>query len=197
MATVCYLRISTGYQDLEKNKLDIEKFVRDKNLEAVSWVEDIVSGTCNYKNRKLGSVIETMQNGDILIVSELSRLARSITQIFEILNIVRQKGIILYSLKENFCSDDDSISSTIISTVFSLVAQIERSLISERTKEALRAKKAQGIKLGRPVGKSDSKLDAFKEEILLELEAGMSKIALAKKYNISTQALYNWLKRIN
>ena len=111
-----------------------------------------------------------MEKGDILIVPELSRIARSITQIFEVIDITKQKGIELYSIKENFTNTDKSITSTVTTTVFALVAQIERDLISLRTIEALQAKKANGEKLGRPKGRGKSKLDENREEILKLVE---------------------------
>lgn len=135
-----------------------------------------------------------MQKGDVLIVPELSRIARSITQIFEVIEIVKEKGIVLYSLKENFCSSDKSITSTVATTIFALVAQIERDLISLRTKEALIAKKAQGIKLGRPKGKGKSKLDEHKEDISKLIELHVPKTIIAKQYNTSVVNLYGFLK---
>ena len=166
MATFSYLRVSTVDQDTEKNKLEILKFANSKKFGNVEFVEEQISGKSNFKKRLLGTLLEKMQYGDILIVPELSRIARSITQIFEVIEIVKNKGITLYSLKENFCSNDKSITSTVATTIFALVAQIERDLISLRTKEALQAKKAQGVKLGRPRGKGKSKLDKHREDIL-------------------------------
>ena len=134
-----------------------------------------------------------MQKGDILIVPELSRLARSISQILEIIDITKQKGLILYSLKENFSNNDNSITSVVTSTIFALVAQIERDLISMRTKEALQAKKVNGCKLGRPKGKGKSKLDPYKNEILKLIELKVPKTIIAKQYKTSTANLYNFL----
>ena len=145
MATFSYLRVSTLEQNTEKNKLDILTFANNKKLGNVEFVEEQISGKANFKNRQLGTLLDKMQTGDVLIVPELSRIARSITQIFEVIEIVKNKGIVLYSLKENFCSSDKSITSTVATTIFALVAQIERDLISLRTKEALQAKKAKGI----------------------------------------------------
>ena len=122
-----------------------------------------------------------MNDGDVLIVPELSRIARSITQIFEVIEIVKEKNIVLYSLKENFCSSDKSITSTVATTIFALVAQIERDLISLRTKEAMQAKKAQGLKLGRPKGKGKSKLDNYKDEILKQMSTFYTQCELYEK----------------
>lgn len=193
MATFSYLRVSTLEQDTEKNKLEILKFANGKKLGNVEFIEEQISGKANFKKRQLGALLEKMQKGDILIVPELSRIARSITQIFEVIEIVKEKEITLYSLKENFCSNDKSITSTVATTIFALVAQIERDLISLRTKEALASKKASGIKLGRPKGKGKSKLDEHKDDILKLIELHVPKTIIAKQYNTSVVNLYGFL----
>lgn len=193
MTTYAYLRVSTLEQNTEKNKLEILAFSNNKKLGNVEFIEEQISGRANYKNRQLGSLLDKMQSGDILIVPELSRIARSITQIFEVIDITKTKGIILYSLKENFCSNDKSITSTVATTIFALVAQIERDLISLRTKEALQAKKALGIKLGRPKGKGKSKLDIYKDEILKLVDLKVPKTIIARQYNTSAANLYSFL----
>ena len=194
MTTYGYLRVSTIEQDTEKNKAEILKFANSKKLGNVEFVEEQISGKSNYKNRKLGNLLDNMQHGDVLIIPELSRIARSITQIFEVIEITKQKNITLYSLKESFNSSDKSITSTVATTIFALVAQIERDLISLRTKEALQAKKQQGIKLGRPKGKGKSKLDEYKEEILKLVELKVPKTIIAKRYNTTIPNLYNYLR---
>ena len=194
MATYSYLRVSTTDQDTDKNKLEILKFANIKKLGNVEFIEEQISGKANYKNRQLGALLEKMKKEDVLIVPELSRIARSITQIFEVIEITKQKGVVLYSLKENFSNKDDSITSTVATTIFALVAQIERDLISLRTKEALVAKKAMGVKLGRPKGKGKSKLDEHKEDILKLIELKVPKTIIAKQYNTTTTNLYNYLK---
>ncbi len=193
MATYSYLRVSTTDQDTDKNKLEILKFANIKKLGNVEFIEEQISGKANYKNRQLGALLEKMKKEDVLIVPELSRIARSITQIFEVIEITKQKGVALYSLKENFSNKDDSITSTVATTIFALVAQIERDLISLRTKEALVAKKAMGIKLGRPKGKGKSKLDEHKEDILKLIELKVPKTIIAKQYNTSVVNLYRFL----
>ena len=197
MATYSYLRVSTTDQDTDKNKLEILKFANIKKLGNVEFIEEQISGKANYKNRQLGALLEKMKKEDVLIVPELSRIARSITQIFEVIEITKQKGVALYSLKENFSNKDDSITSTVATTIFALVAQIERDLISLRTKEALVAKKAMGIKLGRPKGKGKSKLDEHKEDILKLIELKVPKTIIAKQYNTSVVNLYGFLNYYN
>ena len=197
MTAFAYLRVSTLEQNTEKNKMEILKFANDKKLGNVEFVEEQISGKTNFKNRLLGNLLQKMKKGDVLIVPELSRIARSITQIFEVIEITKQKGIILYSLKENFSNDDKSITSTVASTIFALVAQIERDLISMRTREALQAKKASGVKLGRPKGKGKSKLDIHKDDILKLVSLKVPKTIIARQYNTTVANLYGFLNYYN
>jgi len=196
MATIGFLRVSTLDQDTEKNKLDILQFANHKKLGNVEFVEETVSGTKDYKKRKLGALLDRMTKGDILIVPELSRIARSTIQILEVIQITQDRGITLYSLKENFCNMDNSIASTVTKTIFALVAQIERELISLRTREALHARKIQGVKLGRPHGKGKSKLDEHTDDIMRLVNLGVPKTLIAKQYGCSVGNLYNFLCRL-
>lgn len=192
-----YLRVSTEEQDTEKNKDNVLRFSNDKKLGNVEFIEETITGRSNYKERQLGKLLEKMNKGDTLIVPELSRLARSITQILEIIDLTKRKGITLYSLKENFCNNDESITSVITSTIFALVSQIERDLISQRTKEALQAKKKQGVILGRPRGSGKSRLDQFSQEIEGLIKIGVPKTIIAKKYNTTRQNLDKFLKKLD
>lgn len=194
MSTFAYLRVSTFEQNTDKNKLDILKFANDKKLGSVEFVEEQISGRSNFKDRKLGKLLNIMKKGDILIVPELSRLARSVSQILEVIDITKQKEIKLYAIKENFSNDEQSITATVTSTIFALVAQIERDLISLRTKEALQAKKATGTKLGRPKGRGKSKLDKDREEILKLIKLKVPKTIIAKQYSTTVANLSRYLK---
>lgn len=194
MTTYAYLRVSTNEQDLEKNKADILKFANDKELGQVNFIEEKISGTKKIKDRLIGDLLNKIQAGDALIVPELSRIARSMTSIFEVIKLAKETGFVLYSLKENFTTADESITSTITSTIFALVAEIERSLISQRTKEALAARKADGIILGRPTGKGKSSLDKSKNEILQMISLKVPKTTIAKSFGTSRQNLDKWLK---
>ena len=196
MATIGFLRVSTLLQDTEKNKLDILQFANNKKLGNVEFVEETVSGTKDYKKRKLGALLERMTKGDILIVPELSRIARSTIQILEVIQITQDRGITLYSLKENFCNMDNSIASTVTKTIFALVAQIERELISLRTREALHARKLNGVKLGRPHGKGKSMLDEHTDDIIRLVALRVPKTIIAKQYGCSIGNLYNFLNRL-
>ena len=196
MATYAFIRVSTLEQDTEKNKIDILQFANRLKLGNVEFTEEQCSGKINYKERKLGALINNMQSGDILIVPELSRIARSITQILEVIKVTKDKGITLYSLKENFSNNEDSISATVTSTIFALVAQIEREVMSMRTIEALHARKIAGVKLGRPKGKGKSKLDEHKEDILKLLSLKVPKTIISKQFACSVGNLNNFLKYI-
>ena len=196
MATIGFIRVSTIDQDTEKNKLDILQFSNSHKLGNVEFVEEKVSGTKDYKKRKLGALLDTMTKGDILIVPELSRIARSTIQILEVIQLTQDKGIILYSLKENFCNMDNSIASTVTKTIFALVAQIERELISLRTREALHARQITGVKLGRPQGKGKSRLDEHTDDILRLIALRVPKTIIAKQYGCSIGNLYNFLNRL-
>lgn len=197
MATYAFIRVSTLEQDTEKNKIDILQFANRMKLGNVEFTEEQCSGKINYKERKLGILLNSMQAGDVLIVPELSRIARSITQILEVIKVTKDKCITLYSLKENFCNNEDSISATVTSTIFALVAQIERELISMRTKEALHARKLTGVKLGRPRGKGKSKLDVHKDDILKLVSLHVPKIMIARQFDCSVGNLNNFLNRLN
>lgn len=196
MATKGFIRVSTIDQNTEKNRLDILQFANAHKLGNVEFIEEKVSGIKDYKKRKLGVLLDNMTSGDILIVPELSRIARSTIQILEVIQLTQDKGITLYSLKENFCNMDNSIASTVTKTIFALVAQIERELISLRTKEALHARQASGVKLGRPTGKGKSRLDKYSDDILRLVALGVPKTIIAKQYKTTTGNLYNFLKRL-
>lgn len=191
---VGYLRVSTKDQDLSKNKAEILHLANDKKLGNVEWVEEQVSGTKDWKTRKLGEVIYQLGGDDTIIVSELSRLGRSLLQILEILEFCRTKGIGIYAVKGGWTLDG-TMQSKILSMFLGMASEIERDLISSRTKEALKARKAAGVILGRPRGSGKSKLDPYREEITALLKTGSRQNYIAKKYAITPPALNQWLKK--
>ena len=193
-STVGYLRVSTVDQDTEKNKDEILRLANDKQFGHVKWVEEKVSGKKNWKERKIKTIIDELGEGDRLIVPELSRLGRSMLEIMEMLSIAKEKGIYIYAVKGGW-ELNGSIQSKVMAMAFSIAAEIERDLISKRTKEALKALKAQGVKLGRPKGPGKSKLDKYREEIVALLKNGSTKAYVAKKYGTTLPNLYNWLKK--
>jgi len=192
--TLAYLRVSTLDQDIEKNKAAILRFANQHDLGRVRFVEEIASGRMPWRERRIAEVLEALGANDALIVAELSRLGRSMLECMEILALATRKGIRVYSVKGNWHLDQ-SIQSKIIALAFSMAAEIERDLISQRTKEALRFKKAQGLKLGRPRGPGKSKLDAFRPEIESLLANGSTQKFIAQRYHTTEANLHNWLKK--
>jgi len=191
--TVAYLRVSTDGQDLEKNKADILHLANNKDMGKVEFVEEKASVKVSWKERKVKEVLDNLKRDDNLIVAELSRLGRSMLEIMEILSIAKDKGINVYSVKGNWILNG-TLESKIVGMVFAMAAEIERDLISSRTKEALKARKTAGVKLGRPKGPGKSKLDAFKPEIEALLKNGSTQRFIAKRSGTTPANLFNWLK---
>jgi len=194
MRTIGYLRVSTNDQDLEKNKTDILHFANERKLGQVTWVEEKISGTIDWRKRLLGETMAALQAGDSIIVSELSRLGRSTLQILEIMKEAKEKGIAVYAVKGGW-SLNGSMESKIVLQVLAMVSEIERDLISARTKEALAARKASGVKLGRPKGPGKSKLDVHRDDIIEDLNRGVTKTRIAKRYGSTPENLHNWIKK--
>ena len=192
--TIGYLRVSTTGQELEKNKADILRLANQNDLGRVQFVEEKVSGKVSWRKRQIAGLLETLQAKDTIIVSELSRLGRSMLECLEILSIATQKGINIYAVKGNWRLDQ-SIQSKIIAMAFSMAAEIERDLISQRTKEALRFRKAQGMKLGKPKGPGKNKLDQYRPEIEGLLANGATQRFIARRYKTTEANLHNWLKK--
>jgi len=191
-----YLRVSTIDQDTEKNKAAVLAFANAKGfIGKVEFVEEKISGLKSWKKRKLNDLVQSMQAGDILIVPELSRLGRSLVEVLEVLNTLKDKEVKVYSVKENFQLNGDDMQSKVMRTMLGLFAEIERDLISARTKEGLAAAKASGKRLGRPKGPGKSKLDEFRPEIEALLKNGSRKNFIALRYGVTPATLSNWLKK--
>jgi len=193
--TVSYLRVSTSDQDTEKNKAAVLEFANNKDFGQVEFVSETVSGKKSWKDRKVKTIIDELGQGDRLIVPELSRLGRSTLEVLGILEAAKTKGIAVYSVKEAIELNGDTMQAKVMSTMLALFADLEREFISQRTKEALKARKAAGVKLGRPKGPGKSKLDVHREEIVALLQNGSTKVHVARKYGTTTPNLYNWLKK--
>jgi DNA invertase Pin-like site-specific DNA recombinase len=191
--TIAYLRVSTTDQDLGKNKFEILQLANDKGLGQVEWSEETVSGRVSWRKRQVATILDQLQSGDHLIVSELSRLGRSMLECMEILSLAFQKGIHVYAVKGNWRLDN-SIQSKIVAMAFSMAAEIERDLISQRTKEALAARKKAGMILGRPRGVGKSKLDQYRPEIEALLRNGSTQKFIAKRYGTAKSNLSRWMK---
>lgn len=192
--TIAYLRVSTVDQDVEKNKADILHLANNKKLGPVEWVEEQASGRVSWRKRAIADVLQSLGEGDSLIVSELSRLGRSMLECMEILSIASQKGVHIYAVKGNW-QLDGTIQSKILAMAFAMAAEIERDLISQRTKEALAARKRAGKKLGRPKGSGKSKLDKYRPEIEALMANGATQKFIAGRYGTTEANLSRWLKK--
>lgn len=188
-----YLRVSKFEQDVEKFKLAIFDFANKNNFQNVQFVEEKISSRKKLQERKLFSLLEILTVDDVLIVNELSRLSRSVRELFEILEILQRKKVKVYILKQNIhLSDKQDIQTKILLNVLAMIAELERDFISERTKEALQAKRMQGKKLGRPAGKS--KLDGKEEEIKKLLEKRVPVSAIARLFDVNRLTVQKFIQ---
>lgn len=193
-----YIRVSTGNQTVENQKLEIKSYAKMHRLTKVKYISETVSGTKNYEKRKLGLLLSEIKTGDVLIVTELSRLGRSISMIFEILNELLKRNVKVYAIKENY-ELGDNIQSQVLAFAFGLSAQIERDLISERTKMGLERARKEGKQIGsiKGVKHKNYKLDKKKNLIKKRIREKQSINSLAKELHVMNITLVNFLKRNN
>ena len=192
-----YLRVSTEKQNPENQRDEIRRFAEEKSLAVDSWVVETVSGKIVHKKRKLGRLLRKMNKGDTLIVTEISRLSRSLTEIMAIMGECLDRQINIYTTKERY-TFDNSINSKVLCFAFGLVAEIERNLISMRTKEALALKRAEGVRLGRRPG-SDVKMQVIRDNsarIEAMLASGMTVTKICRKIGISRNTWYKFRSQI-
>jgi DNA invertase Pin-like site-specific DNA recombinase len=189
-----YLRVSTDGQDVDNQKLEILKVAEEKGLGAVRFVEETASGRKSWRERRTFEILSQMQEGDALIVAELSRLGRSMLEVMEILSVATDRGLRVFAAKGNW-SLDDSLPSKIVASVLAMAAEIEKELISQRTKAALATRKAAGVKLGRPAGPGSSKLDRHLDEINELRALGVPITKIAARFSSSVPNLRTWIKK--
>lgn len=192
-----YIRVSTDKQTLENQVFEVENFCAQENLTINQWITEKISGTKDYEKRELGRAIKKLKIGDILICSEISRLGRNLFQIMTILNKCMQREAQVWTIKEHYRLGAD-IQSKVFAFAFSLSAEIERNLISQRTKEALARIKAEGKKLGREKGSKNQTrvLDGKKEYILEQRRFGIPRAKIARKLGVSPSLMYKYLTKL-
>lgn len=190
-----YIRVSTDKQTTENQRFEITNYSDFKQLPIGTWIEETISATKKLENRKLGGLLNQMVKGDILIVSELSRLGRNLMQIMSILNRCMETEIQVFTIKENY-ELGNNINSKVLAFAFGLSAEIERNLISQRTREALARKKAEGVILGRPKGSRSKtvKLTGKQEEISKLLDKKISKSAIGRILGVHRLTVHDFMK---
>lgn len=193
-----YIRVSTDKQNVENQRFEIENYCKEKGMIVSSWIEETISGTKKIDQRKLGKLLNKLQKDDILICAELSRLGRNMFMIMSILNYCMEREIKVWTIKDNYRLGDD-LTSKVLAFAFGLSAEIERNLISQRTKEALVKKRAEGIVLGRPKGKKSSHYKLSGKDNMIEnlLNKGIPKTQIAKILNVHRNTLSKYMKENN
>ena len=192
-----YIRKSTEKQEFKHMEFEIEQYANKHNFTINKWIEETVSSRKPLNQRKLGLLLESLSNQDTVITTEISRLGRSLLEVMSILQFCLNKGCKIITIKENYQLGND-IQSQILAFAFGLAAQIERDLISQRTKSSLASKKEQGIKLGRPIGAKSKhlKLSANFEKIKNLLSCGVSKNKISKIMGVQYMTLYRFIKNM-
>lgn len=189
-----YIRVSTDKQTTENQRYEILKFADEKKLAVNSWIEETVSGTKKVEERKLGTLINQMTKEDVLLVTELSRLGRSLMEVMSILHRLMEKQVKVYTAKERY-ELGNNINSKVLAFAFSLSAEIERSMISSRTKEALARKKSEGLRLGRPKGRLSTKTKLTGKETVIQelLQKKISQSAIARILDVHRLTVRNYI----
>jgi DNA invertase Pin-like site-specific DNA recombinase len=192
-----YIRVSTDRQTVKNQRFEINEFCKKGKVQVEKWIDETISGTKEVDKRKLGELLSNLQKGDILICSELSRLGRNLLMIMSILNICMEKEVQVWTIKDNYRLGKD-ISSKVLAFSFGLSAEIERQLISQRTKEALARMKAEGIHVGRPRGAKSKKVKLTGKygQIKKLLRQKIPKIRIAKQLGVHRSTLHRFFTEI-
>lgn len=194
-----YIRVSTDKQTVENQRFEISNFCERQKITVDGWIEETISGTKSYNKRELGKLLKKVKSGDMIICAELSRLGRNLFMIMEILNICMTKECRVWTIKDNYRLGDD-IQSKVLAFAFGLSAEIERNLISQRTKEALARKKADGVRLGRPKGAKTRperhKLAPHVDKLKRLLEQGVSQRKISKRLKVNRNTLIRFIKEV-
>lgn len=191
---VAYLRVSTAHQHLDNQRGEIIAYADRNNIVVDKWITDIVSGKTDKSKRNLGRLLRILKPGDTLIVTEISRLSRSLHEIMTIMKLCTEKHVSIHSTKDGYVFDD-SINSKVLSFAFGLAAEIEHKLISQRTKEAMALRKAEGKHMGRIKG-SGLKMNALisqKSEIIEIINStNRSLNSISKEFGVSSRTFHRF-----
>ena len=197
MAVIGYIRVSSNKQTVEHQRFEIENFAKKEQIKINKWVEETISSRLPLTKRKIAEVMNEAQDKDIIISCEISRFGRSISEVLHILEVFLNKGCQVWTIKENY-KLGNNMQSKIVACIFGLAAEIERNLISERTKSSLANIRASGKKLGRPMKSENKKLKLSKnqEKIKLLLNEGFSKSQIARMMGVQRTTLRRFIKKI-
>ena len=192
-----YIRVSTDKQTVENQRYEINNFCEKQEILINKWIEETISGSKKVDDRKLGKLLKRMKQGDILICSELSRLGRNLLMIMGVLNECMNRDIQVWTIKDNYRLGSD-INSKVLAFAFGLSAEIERNLISQRTKEALARKRAEGVILGRPKGSKSSKTKLTGQEKKIQelLDKKVSYSAIGRILGVHRLTVSSFVKRM-
>ena len=197
--TYGYIRVSSDRQTVENQRYEISQFCDREGLQIDGWIEETVSGTKSFSKRRLGSLLRHVRKGDLIICSELSRLGRNLLMIMEILSYCMRRECKVWTIKDGYRLGDD-IQSKVLAFAFGLSAEIERNLISQRTREALKRVRAEGTRIGRPPGRPTrlERCTLFSKEkyIRKALQEGMSQRQIAMRLGCSRSTLRRFLGKI-
>ena len=195
MTNIGYIRVSSAKQTLQHQRFEIENFARREKIKINCWIEEKISSRKSLDRRKLGSLLNCLEPNDILITCEISRLGRSLLEVMKILEICLNKNCQVWTIKENYRLGDD-IQSKVLAFAFSLAAEIERNLISQRTKTSLDSLKSKGRKLGRPYSDTSKKLSHNKKYFIKLLQEGHTKAQIAKKFKVNRSTASRFIDRL-
>ena len=188
-----YIRVSTDHQNVENQQHEILTYTQNHNIQIDRWVSEIISSRKPLTERKLGKLLKKLKKGDVLIATELSRLGRNLLEVMGILQHCLEKDCQIWTLKENYRLGAD-IQSKVLAFAFSLAGEIEKNLISERTKNSLKRLKDEGKHLGRPHGFSYQKLEKKHNKIKELLDKGVSKAEIARLMGCTWVTLHRYIK---
>jgi DNA invertase Pin-like site-specific DNA recombinase len=196
--TYGYIRVSTDKQRVDNQRFEIEQFCKFQRIKIDNWIEETISGTKSPEKRRLGMLLKDVKEGDTIICTELSRLGRTLLMIMGIISTCMERKVNIWTIKDNFRLNDD-IQSKVLAFAFGLAAEIERNLISQRTKEALARVKAEGKKLGNKGGKYKRvKLTGHEKEIKMMIKEKIPYVEIARRLGVDSETLRKFRKeRLN
>jgi len=197
MAIIGYIRVSSNKQTLEHQEFEIKKFAKNQKIKIDRWVEEKISSRKPLNKRQLGQLLNELKEDDILIACEISRLGRSLLEVMRILESCLNKNCQVWTIKENYRLGND-IQSKVMAFAFGLSAEIERNLISQRTKSSLENVRASGKRLGRPFAAQSKKLKLSKNTKRIKdlLDKGVSQYKISKIMQVQPMTVNRFIHRM-